>query len=153
MSEFATVLELQKIKVEIRKLLTPLNKLKIDPEEIQRYIKQEMERKNEEKRKKEIDNYKFTASEYADFLSNLIDGECLQEILEIDIDDEIRHYDYSNFLAEHHKDKLEEIMKILIEAHDKIGLILLPLVVVEEKKQKIRSFATRRSKYILEKVV
>ena len=153
MSEFATVLELQKIKAEIKKLLTPLNKLKIDPEEIQKYIKQEMERKVEEKRKKEIDDYKFTESEYETFLEGCLDTSFVQDVLDISPNTQVYHYDYSNFLAENHRDKVEEIMKILIDTHDKIGLILLSLVHVEEKKKKMGSFSTRRAKYNLENVV
>lgn len=148
MSEFATILELQKIKAEIKKLLTPLNKLKVDPEDIQKYIKQEIVRKSSEQQKKAKENYKFTEHDRYNFLERCIDGSVVQDILEIDIeDDDVYGYDYSNFLAEHHKDKLDEIMKILIETHNRIGSILLPLVVKDDKKKRPGSFATRRDKF------
>ena len=71
----------------------------------------------------------------------------IQEILDIDVDGETYHYDYSNYLAEHHRDKLEEIMKIVIEAHDRIGLILLPLVEMKNEQKKKVSFEIRRAKF------
>ena len=152
MSEFATVQDINKLKAEVKKLLTPLNKLTCDENVVEKYMKEECKKREQEILKKDREKYKFRLSTYESLLCDLVNTERVQEILETETD-YIHYYDMDVFLKENHQVKMEEIMKILIEAHDKIGLILLPLVAVDEKKKKMGSFSTRRAKYNLENVV
>ena len=148
MSELATIQDINKLKAEVKKLLTPLNKLTCDENMVEKYMKEECKKREEDRVKKDREKYKFRLCNYESFLGDVVNTERVQDILDTETDN-IQYYDMDVFLKENHQDKLEEIMKILIEAHDKIGLILLPLV-QEDKNKKPGSFATRRAKYRLE---